>query len=96
MAKTTPEEKAEIAEERAIAAELIQLHHRIRKLTYRSNTDTPGFRLRGLCYRMWAESTYTVLAYMGEKYKKVPTDPPSDNGEELVACSTEASNPGQL
>ena len=59
---------AGLIEERQIATELLALHQRMLAFPHKRNTPTPGHRLRGMCYTMWAESSKDVQAYYKEHY----------------------------
>jgi hypothetical protein len=62
---------ATIAEEQNIMAELSRLIPRIHALPYRRNCNTPGHRVRSLCYRMWAESEREALTYIEAQRKEL-------------------------
>jgi len=62
---------ARIAEEEDIISILRQLIPRIHGLPYRRNCNTPGHRVRSLCYRMWAESEREALTYIEAQRKEL-------------------------
>ena len=55
---------ASLMEEVSIIAELSLLAPRIAALPGRRNTNSPGHRVRGICYRLWAESLQETLSYI--------------------------------
>lgn len=60
---------AALIEEKQIASDLLALSQRMQALPHKRNGNTPGHRLRGLCYHMWAESSRDIMAYYHEHYK---------------------------
>lgn len=60
---------AALIEEKQIASDLLALSQRIQAFQYKRNTNTPGHKLRIMCYHIWSQSSKDIMAYYHEHYK---------------------------